>query len=302
MWHACCWKKTSEWIKTAFYLNLWFTIIEIIGWLYTNSVSILSDAIHDAWDSIALWLSRFLEKKSEEWATAWYSYWKKRLSLLAWFINGIILIVWSVVMISESVKRLIVPEAVDAKWMIFLAILWVIVNGYAVYRLSNWKSLNEKSVRLHLLEDLFWRFAVLVVSIIMMFYDIPQLDTILWLGIAIYVIFHAVKMLISAWKLFLQKAPEEINTIEIKNNIQELSWVLSIHHMHIRSLDWEKHVFTAHIIIESKDQDKICEIKSWIITILKVYNFEHTTIEIEYNSSDCSQDLMSKFNTDDLDH
>ena len=289
MWHSCCQKNTHQWIKTAFFLNLWFAIIEVIWWILTNSVSILSDAIHDFGDSITLWLSRYFEKKSAEWPSIEYSYWKRRFSLLSSVINSCILLLWSIFIIKEAIERLISPEAVNAEWMILLAILWIAVNWYAVYRLQWGKWLNNESVRLHLMEDVIGRVAILIVSIILVFYDIPQLDTILWIWIAIYVIFHAIKILKSAISLFLQKSPINIDIKEIEANVLGIQWVLDIHHVHLWSLDGDKHVFTSHVLVDSCNLDNAVEIKKSILDSLHPYWFEHTTIELEFSKNDCSQ-------------
>jgi len=181
------------------------------------------------------------------------------------------------------------PEAVDAKWMIILAVLWILVNWYAVYRLKWGTWLNAQSVRLHLMEDVIGRVAILVVSIILLFYNIPQLDTLLWIWIAIYVIFHAVKILKSAVSLFLQKSPTGINSLVVKDAILKVQWVSDIHHVHLWSLDWDKHVFTAHVLVNSCDLDDAIKIKKEILDSLSHYWFEHTTVELEFSEDDCSQ-------------
>lgn len=289
MWSDCCKHESTKWIKTAFFLNAWFAIIEFVWGILTNSVSIMSDALHDLWDSIALWISWYLEKRSNEWPTTDYSYGKRRLSLLSSVVNGTILLLWSFFIIKEAIERLLQPEQVNAQWMLLLAILGIAVNGFAVYRLQWWKWLNAKSVRLHLLEDVIGWIAVLIVSIVLMFYNIPQLDTLLWVGIALYVIFHAFKILKSALHLFLQKVPLWVDPQIIKNDLYSIKGVEEVHHMHIRSLDGDSNVFTAHIRTTLCNTENTIKIKQKILKKLERYAFEHTTIEIEFSQEDCSQ-------------
>ena len=123
-------------IAVAFFLNLAFTIIEFIGGFYTNSLAIMSDALHDLGDSLSLGLSWYFQKKSTKKATKKYSYGYKRFSLLGAIINSIVLVIGSVFIIKEAIPRVINPESADAKGMMWLAVLGIIVNGAAVLKLK----------------------------------------------------------------------------------------------------------------------------------------------------------------------
>lgn len=133
-------------LKIAFFLNLGFTILEVIGRFFVNSVAILSDALHDLGDSLSLGTSWYLNKKSQEGANEKYSFGYRRFSLLGALINSLVLIAGSVYVINEAVGRILSPEHSDAQGMIIFAIIGVTVNGYAVWRLSGGKILNEKVV------------------------------------------------------------------------------------------------------------------------------------------------------------
>lgn len=276
-------------IKTAFFLNFGFTILEIIGGLYINSVAILSDALHDLGDSFSLGLSWFLDKYSQKKGNEKYSYGYRRYSLLAALINTSVLIVGSFIILSEAIPRLFNPEQANAKGMIIFAVIGIIVNGTAVFRLRGGVSLNEKVVSWHLLEDVFGWVAVLLGAIIMYFWDIPILDPILSIGITLFILFNVIKNFKKTFSVFLQAVPEGISLEEIKKNFLDIEHVVDIHHTHIWSLDSEHHVLTTHLVInESTTLENINKIKAKAKESIDDLNIEHVTIEIEGFKEYCS--------------
>ncbi len=156
---------SSSRIGWAFLLNVCFTIIEFIGGYLTNSTAIMADAVHDLGDSLSIGLAWILNKLSKKQHNDSFSYGYQRFSLLGALMNGAVLILGSVWILIESFPRLISPEMPDAQGMLWLAILGVIVNGFAAYKLSDGKTLNERVLNWHLIEDVLGWGAVLVVAI-----------------------------------------------------------------------------------------------------------------------------------------
>ncbi|HSF54516.1 MAG TPA: cation diffusion facilitator family transporter [Algoriphagus sp.] len=275
-------------LKTAFFLNLGFTIIELIGGLYVNSVSILSDAVHDLGDSLSLGTSWYLDNLSKKKATDSYSFGYRRFSLLGAFINAVVLIIGSVFVIREAILRLQTPEGSDAKGMLYFAILGVAVNGYAAWKMSKGKTLNEKVISWHLIEDVLGWVAVLVVSVVLIFYPNPYLDPALSLLISLYILWNVLKRLKETAFLFLQGQPVDVDKSAIEKEILEIKDVQSTHHTHIWSLDGEHHVFTTHVKLKQlKSIDEILAVKNELKRIMKKYPFEHYTIETEIDEENC---------------
>ena len=137
-------------IKTAFWLNFSFTIIEIIGGILTNSVAILSDAVHDLGDSISLGLAWHFQKISKKGRNKKYTYGYRRYSIIGALITSIIILISSIFILQQAFSRFSNPEEVNPEGMIYIAILGIIVNGAAVLRLKKGHSLNERVVMLHL--------------------------------------------------------------------------------------------------------------------------------------------------------
>ncbi len=282
---------SSNNIKVAFFLNFAFTILEIIGGLYVNSIAIISDAIHDLGDTISLGTSWYLEEKSYKKSDNKFSFGYKRFSLLGALINSVILIVGSLYVINEAVGRILEPEHTDAKGMIFFAVIGVLVNGYAAWKLSGGKTMNEKVASWHLVEDVLGWVAVLVVAIILNFKDIHYLDPALSLLITIYILWNVIIRLKQTLFIFLQGVPEELDINEIESKILNIDFVNSIHHMHIWSLEGEHNVFTAHIKIDDNSNlNDFKKVKSDVKNILKKYKFEHYTVEVEFNDENCDLD------------
>lgn len=253
-----------------------------------NSISIISDAVHDLGDSLSLGTSWYLDSKSKKKANSKYSYGYRRFSLLGALINSVVLIAGSVYVIYEAVGRILEPEHSDAQGMVIFAIIGVLVNGYAAYKLSSGKSMNEKVVSWHLMEDVLGWVAVLIVAIVLYFKDIHYLDPALSLLITLYILYNVFKRLKETLFIFLQGVPSDINLDEIKNGLLNLEKVKSLHHTHIWSLEGEHHVFTSHVILKDIEKfDQVIEVKTLIKDRLDEYNFEHYTIETELDSETC---------------
>ena len=275
-------------LTIAFFLNLAFTILEVIGGLLTNSVAILSDALHDLGDSISLGLSWYLDRKSKQGRTEQYSFGYHRFSLLGALINSLVLIGGSVYIIYEAVGRILEPQHSNAQGMALFAILGVTVNGYAAWKLSSGKTMNERVVSWHLLEDVLGWAAVLVVAIVLLFRDIHYLDPALSLAITLYILYNVVRRLRDTLHLFLQGVPEGVRIKDIEQKLLAVSHVDSLHHTHLWSLEGENHVFTTHVVLKDiQTFGQIREAKRQVKDILKEYPFSHYTIETELDEENC---------------
>ena len=284
--------KPMKNIRTAFFLNIIFAIIELIGGLLTNSIAILSDALHDFGDSISLGIAWYLQKLSGKKRDARYSYGYKRFSLLGAVFISFILIIGSVFVIKECVFRFIEPQEPNPKGMFLLAILGVAVNGIAVLRLKKGKSFNERAVFLHMMEDVLGWIAVLVGSIVMMIFHVPILDPILSLIITVWVLFNAYKNLKSTFQVLLQETPKNIDVEKLKSNLLKIEKVSDIHDFHLWSLDGENHIMTLHVVVKNFTIEDIEALRSEVRKVASDAGINHATMEIETEegskSCDCN--------------
>ena len=277
-----------EALGVAFLLNFIFTLIEIAGGLWTNSVAILADALHDAGDSLTLLLAWYLQKASEKEKDQRFSYGYGRLSLLAALINGVVLLAGSIVVIVLVIPRLFEPQVVDATGMFWLALLGIAFNGFSFWRNRRSQSLNAKMVNWHLLEDVLGWTVVLAGSIVMHFGDYPWLDPLMALGVTLFILWNVFKSLGRVTKIFLQSKPEGVDLPAIENELRRLNNVEDIHDVHAWSLDGKYHVLSLHVVISQiTDQQSLVLLKNQIRDQLHKMGIEHSTIEFELPSEAC---------------
>lgn len=275
-------------LKTAFLLNLSFTIIEIIGGLWTNSIAILSDAVHDLGDSMSLGLAWYFDRLSKRGVTAKNTYGYRRYSLLGGLITAIVLMIGLAFVLWNAVARLASPEPVNAPGMMLLAIVGVVFNGAAVLRVRKGSSLTEKVVSWHLLEDTLGWIAVLVGAAIMTVWDVPIIDPILSIGIALFVLWNVFRNLRQFFDVFLQRAPQMFDVGRFESALLAVPKVIAVHHTHSWSIDGESHVLTTHLVMEgSTSRDEVLEAKDQVRRILDEKVFEHVTVDVELEGEAC---------------
>ena len=280
--HSASNHDSTKNINVSFFLNFTFTIFEFVGGYFTNSVAIMADAVHDLGDTISLGLSWNLDKKSKQASDHKYSFGYKRFSLLGALINGLVLFVGSGFILMETIPRLFNPQHAEAEGMFFFAIVGVLVNGFSVIKLKGGTTLNEKMVRWHLIEDVIGWVAVLIVSVVLMFYDVPILDPLLSVAIIAYVLFNVIKNLNETFRVFLQGVPSDIDFNKIEKEILALKDVRSVHRVHVWSLDGASNVMTIHVVINYVESSReMLEAKAKVRSVLSDYSIEHSTIEIE---------------------
>ncbi|MGM0462054.1 MAG: cation diffusion facilitator family transporter [Fibrobacterota bacterium] len=274
-------------IKVAVFLNVFFTIIEIVGGVLTNSLAILSDALHDLGDSIVLIISLTAEKNALKPADARKTYGYQRLSLLSAVSAGIVLFAGSVFILYHAVPRLANPQNVEVPGMIGIAILGVVVNFLGVWRLKTGHSQNEKVLSLHLLEDVLGWVVILIGSIVMYFWHLPILDPLMTIGITVFILFGVIKNLKSTIHIFLQGVPEDVDISYLKESLQKFDKIIDVHDIHVWSLEGETNIFTGHIVVDTDVLENPDTMKKKIKQFLKEQNIGHSTIEFE-NKGFCS--------------
>jgi len=285
-------------IKVAFFLNLFFTLLEIAGGFFTNSMAILSDAVHDLGDSLSLGLAWYFQKVSSKGSDKSYSYGYKRFSLLGAIINSIVLIVGSIFILSAAIPRIFHPEKTQAAGMFFLAIIGVLINGVAFLRLKKGSSLNAKVVSLHFLEDVLGWVSILVGAVIMYFFNVPVIDPILSVGIAFFVLFNVYKNIRQTLHIILQGIPDNVDIDEIVQQLQEFKGIEDIHDLHVWSVDGNYNILTVHVVLNTLlEKDKITELKGRIRNSLKQKGIQHATIEFETTEERCDFEVCCDITT-----
>lgn len=277
--------STSKRMGLAFFLNAGFTIIEIIGGILTGSIAIVADAIHDLGDTLSLGASWVLEKKSNKGATKKYPFGYKRFSLLGALLSGTVLITGSLYIFYEAGKRLFNPVSPNTDGMMWLAILGVLVNGFAALKLRHGEGLNSKMLSWHLLEDVLGWIAVLIVSIIMQFKDIPILDPLLSIGITIFILFHVVKNLKKTLQVLLESAPEDMDMDALENKILHKQGVVEIQKMKLWTLDGKENAAMIHLLVENMKPEESDSLRAEVREILEAEKITVSALELDYRKS-----------------
>lgn len=279
-------RRTDKNILIAFILNLTFSILEFIGGTFTNSVAIISDSIHDLGDALSIGISYFLERKSKKKPDEKYTYGYIRYSVLGSTITTVILLTGSILVIYNAILRIINPVEINYNGMIIFAVFGVIINFIAAYFTKEGDSLNQKSVNLHMLEDVLGWVIVLIGAIVMKFVNISYIDPVLSIGVAIFILINAYKNLKSILNVFLEKTPEGIEIAELKEHLLVIDEVIDVHHIHIWSMDGFSNFATLHIVAKGNTKDA----KKKVREELKEHGIGHVTIEIETEDENCSSE------------
>lgn len=278
--------KTERNIFFAFILNLAFSVFEFIGGVFTGSVAIISDAVHDIGDAISIGVAFFLEKKSKRQPDKKYTYGYARYSVIGSLFTTLILLFGSAMVIFNAILRIINPIEINYNGMIIFAIIGVCVNFGAALLTRGGDSLNQRAVNLHMLEDVLGWIVVLVGAIVMRFTDFYIVDPLMSIGVAIFILINALKNLKKILDLFLEKTPRGISIDEIAEHIRKVEGVLGVHHIHVWSMDGDNNYATMHIVVNADTHT----IKHNIRDELKEHDIGHVTLEFETEGEHCHEE------------
>ena len=174
--------------------------------------------------------------------------------------------------------------------MLILAVIWLIINGYAARKTAKWKWMNEKAITLHLLEDVLWWAAVLIWAILIYFFHWNFIDSILSICICVFILFNACVLMKWIANIFLEKTPEWISYEKLIKQIKNLKWIQDAHHMHVWTLNWEKNYLTIHALIDKELKTKdIINLKKDMKELLKKEWIDHSVIEFEREDENCEK-------------
>lgn len=283
--------EVSHKIGLVLALNLGFSLVELAGGLWTGSLYILADALHDAGDALALGMSLFLEKKAAQPRDKRYSYGYRRFSLLGALVNSVILTVGAIWVIHTAIGHLQDPTSPYAPGMLALGVLGLLVNGIGYFKLKGSNNLNQKMVALHLLEDFAGWAILLLVSLVLLFWDLPYLDPLFSILFSCYLLVEVAKNLRAAFRILLMSTPKEIDLGQLEAELCRHPEVLGLHDTHLWTLDGNYHILTCHLQVKpeltlAQGQVLRAEIKG----MLEKRGIEHATLELEVQGEDCGQE------------
>ncbi len=271
-------------------LNIVITVAEVIGGLISNSLALLSDALHNLGDSIAVfiaYLAHFISKKDPD-KRKTFGY--KRIEILAAFINSTFLAAICIFLIYEAVQRFRNPRQIDGLVMLIVASIGFLANGFAVFLLKPFssKSLNIRAAYLHLLGDTLSSALVIGGGILIYFFNIGWLDPVITILISLYIIKESYNLIKDSVNILMQSAPDQLNLEIIKKDIEMLPEVMNIHHIHAWNLNESEIHFEGHIDLSKDLQVSQTDIirKKIESLLAEKYNITHFTLQIEFGCCD----------------
>lgn len=267
-------------LLVALLINLAFAAIELLGGWFTNSVSIITDALHDFGDALALGLAWYLERVALRPRDRFFTYGYKRFSLLGALLVSFVLIFGIAFTVREALERLVEPQPVKARGMLAFALLGIAANGFAAWWLHRGRSPSERAIFLHLLEDVLGWLAVLVTSAVLLFWPLFWLDPLLSLLIAAFIFYNAAKNLAAVSRILLMATPAQLNPELLIQKIELLPQVQKLEDLHLWTLDGSAHVATLQIVVTSNlPLAKLRQLKQKVRACLAEHGIHHSTIE-----------------------
>ncbi|MBD0831263.1 cation diffusion facilitator family transporter [Aestuariibaculum sediminum] len=271
-------------------LNIVITASQIIGGLVSGSLALLSDALHNFSDVLSLIVSYIANKLSKKEASIHRTFGYKRAEILAAFINAATLIIVAILLIIEAVKRFQHPEEIKTGLVIWLSLIAIIANGASVLLLKKDanSNMNMRSAYLHLLTDMLASVAVLIGGLLMKFYQVFWVDSVLTLAIAIYLIYMGYDLLKTSTKVLMLFTPDHIPVKQIVKEINAIEGIKNVHHVHVWQLNEDEVHLEAHIdfykdITLSQFDEVLHNIED---LVLIRYNINHVNIQPEFRKSD----------------
>lgn len=269
-------------LRTAFFLNLSFVAVEAVGGWWTNSIAVLTDAVHDLGDALVLGVAWYLQRLAGRQRNERYTYGYARYSMLGGWLASMVLIIGAVFMASVAIPRLSDPAVPHALGMMVLAVFGLAMNGYAAWRLHGGNTLNERGAYLHLLEDVLGWAAVLVGGAVIHFTGWAMIDPLLSIGISSFILWNAIGTLRRGTAILMQAHPPGIDGEAVRNKLLAIDGVTGLSDFHTWSLDGSYVVGSIHLVVETVQLEEARRIKADARDALYHLGVRHATIELEW--------------------
>lgn len=280
----------GKYLLITIFLNILITVSQIIGGIISGSLSLLSDALHNFSDVLSLIVSYVAARLSRKKASFDRTFGYKRAEILAAFVNASTLVIVAIILIKESIHRFMDPKVIESNLVIWLAFIAIIANGFSVLLLKKQSenNINIRSAYLHLLTDMLASVAVLIGGLLMKYYEIYWVDSLLTLLIALYLIWVGYDLLKKSTKILMLFTPDHINIKEVVREVNKISNVKKLHHVHIWNLSDNELHLEAHLDLEkdipvTQFDELLLEIEA---LLREKFNINHVTIQPEFQKKD----------------
>lgn len=274
-------------LRLAFFINLAFTAVEAFGGWWTGSIAVLTDALHDAGDSLVLGTAWYLQRVALKGRDARYSYGYGRYSMLGGWLTSLVLLFGALMMMVVSVPRIRQGSSPDADRMVLFALFGLVMNALAARMLHGGHSLNERGAYLHLLEDVLGWAAVLIGAVVIRYTGWVVIDPLLSIGISLFISFNAIRMLRRGTAILMQGTPRALDTAAVHRRLLAIPHVRDLHDQHVWTLDGDLAVLTVHLVVDDIGLPEARQVKADAREALHAMGIHHATIELEWGSEHC---------------
>lgn len=275
-------------LRIAFFFNVAFTLIEIAGGIWTTSLAVISDSLHDLGDCLVLGAAWYLSHLSQRGRDDRYSYGYGRYNMLGGWLTALVLAIGSLVLMGFTLSRINEEHAPHAIGMMLLAVFGLVMNGIAAWTVHGGNTLNERGAFLHLMEDVLGWTAVLIGAVIIHFTGIGWVDPLLSIGINLFILYNAVRTLRKGTGILMQRLPEGFDETAVTRALHAVPNVLGSHDQHAWSLDGNYIVLTVHLLVDTTDAAVRSIITRDARQALTELGVHHATIELELPGDECS--------------
>jgi len=269
------------------FLNLAITIAEVIGGILSNSLALLSDALHNLSDTVALFIAWIANKISRRASNDRKTFGYKRIEILAAFLNSLVLILVSVFLITEAVKRFMDPEPIRGQIMFIVATAGLAANliSVLILRKDSGKNINIRSAYLHLLSDTLSSVAVIIGGILIYYFDLFWIDPLVTVLISLYILRETWFVFRETVDILMQGTPRGMSLKKIKAEVEKITGVANVHHVHLWNLNDNLIHFECHVIVS--ENIRVSDTKPILETIERIlldqFGITHVTVQFEYN-------------------
>jgi cobalt-zinc-cadmium efflux system protein len=268
-------------------LNFLITVVEIVGGILSGSLSLLSDAIHNFSDGVAIIVSYIAIRLSRKPRTLKYTFGLKRAEILAANINASTLIVISFFLIKEAIGRFSNPTPITGALMLGVAAVGLVANvvGTVLLRKGSDRNINMRAAYFHLLSDAVSSLAVIIGAVFIMVFNITWIDPALTIVISLYILKETYEIVKESVNVVMMSTPAEIDITEVQRALEEIPDVKNIHHVHLWKMNDADIHFEAHIDVEDIPVSRTEGIRGEIERCLHDrYDITHTTLQFECDS------------------
>jgi len=271
-------------------LNFGITIAEFVGGIFSNSLALISDAVHNLSDAVALLITYLTFKISKKSADSKHTFGYKRIQILAALFNSVTLIVICIYLIFESYERFLNPEPIKSVTMLVVASIGLTANLLSVLLLKDHskENLNIKAAYLHLIGDTLSSVAVIIGGILIYFYEVYWIDPLITVLICIYIIKETYSVLYETYKILMQQTPSAISIEEVVGELKQISGIRGVHHIHVWNLTDSEIHFEGHL--DLVEDIKVSESETILEKVRKVliekFEINHITLQLEHNRCD----------------